>query len=335
MAEDHYTRLCGSVATSTMERLTQNSKTIEDLPDEILLHIFNYIPGNTLVFKVANVCEKWRSFVKEDKCLWRNKWGVLMNEDVDKFDFFHMTAIRIVFSSTEQSLAFIAKLDRNNCKIKKFDVHITHPGEIDDVLYQLSRSSSFKDLEHLSFYGILWKNQNIISCFPKLKALFISDAYNLHDSFCRFIDCCAALSTLHLVKCRNINYRCAKYMSIKLRDTLVNLRINGLQMYSYDWLSDLVNLEYLTVDVPLCWDMDSLRSLADLKKLKCVTLEQCGFYNDIHKMHPFPYTKITIILNEIECSEHGAIIKEENRLIIYINDINQLSKVAALPSHWN
>ncbi|PSN43812.1 hypothetical protein C0J52_23393 [Blattella germanica] len=318
-----------------MEGLRQNSTTIEDLPDEILLHIFTYIPGFTLVHKVANVCEKWRSIVKEDKCLWRNKWGVLMNEGVDKFDFVHVTALRISFSSSEQSLAFIAKLDGKNCKIKKFEVHLTNPGDIDDVLDQLARSSSFEDLEHLSFCGMFWKNQNIMKCFPKLKALFISHAYNLDgDSFRCFIDCCAALSTLHLVGCLNLSYACLKYMSTKLRDSLVNLRINLLHMYSYDWLSDLVNLEYLTVDVPRYWKMGSLRSLADLKKLKCVTFEQCEFHiTDIHKINPLPYKKITIILNEIECSEHVAEVGEENHLTIYINDINQLSKVAGLPSY--
>ena len=145
-----------------MEELTQNSKTIEDLPDEILLHIFTYIPGFTLVHKVANVCEKWRSIVKEDKCLWRNKWGVLMNEGVDKFDFVHVTALRISFSSSEQSLAFIAKLDGKNCKIKYFEVHVAHPRKIDVVHDQLSRSSSFEDLEHRSFCGILWNNKNIL-----------------------------------------------------------------------------------------------------------------------------------------------------------------------------
>ncbi|PSN35383.1 hypothetical protein C0J52_24647 [Blattella germanica] len=319
---------------STMEGLTQNSTTIEDLPDEILSHIFTYIHGYTLVHKVANVCEKWRSIVKEDKCLWRNKWGVFAAEDVDKFDFVHMTAIRILSSSPGQTLTFIAKLDSNNCKIKKFHVGLISPGEIDDVLDQLSRSSSFEDLEHLSFCGILWKNQNLMKCFPKLKALFISNLYLHDDGFLLFIDCCAALSTLHLVRCTNVTYRCAKYMSTKLRDTLVNLRIDGLYMYSYDWLSDLVNLEYLTVDDARYWNMDSFRSLADLRKLKCVTLEDCVFHNDFREMHPFPYTGTTIILNDIVFSEHGAQIREENHLTIYIKNIKPLSKLAGLPSHW-
>jgi hypothetical protein len=51
--------------------ITSKPMSLNDLPDEILLHIFSYFGPEELCFIIANVCKRWKVLAK-DKVLWKN-----------------------------------------------------------------------------------------------------------------------------------------------------------------------------------------------------------------------------------------------------------------------
>jgi hypothetical protein len=90
-------------------------RSINDLPDEVLLNILSYFGPEDLHFVIAEVCERWNALAK-DVALWKNLSYECEGSDISDIEEVRCTALLVFGTNDLKNVAPSSILNVRNLK---------------------------------------------------------------------------------------------------------------------------------------------------------------------------------------------------------------------------
>lgn len=273
-----------------------NCRTINDLPDEILVEIFSFLRVQDVVYSVENVCHRWKEVV-QDRRLWRH----LIYRPNSIFSYYevynvfrrapHLRWFVPPLRYTSGSILLAVILGCKNIRELELSIDSTECLMIERLVNECPHIEKLSLLDN-DFAET--RALSVVSKCLKLKSLrLIGQVSQVNRNvFLELSNGCPSLVCLDLRYLTRYNLDDLEYLLRKKRDTITSLFlyccIEGQNCSLPIVFRHCPNLELLHanghVGEPFTEDFTSLKNLVRLKTL-CMTDFKC--YNLHHVMKYF------------------------------------------------
>lgn len=238
---------------------SQECKTIQALPNEILLTIFSYLQTHDVKYNISNVCVQW-SILARDKNLWKQLHFKTTNKSTKTFGttswystlkFLENTPelqnIIVSQGHCEEEVAEILKSLEDHCRSLRhieFDVDVTGTLKYLKGLKNLTETVESLNIR-LGSYQSQTSLFKILSRFKNLKKLVFSGADPQPSSFRSFLDNSPFLEALNMADIELSKFNFMSLCKAKSKFKRLSLKSDKLNEECLELLLTFPNLKRL------------------------------------------------------------------------------------------